>query len=66
MRLSADLIAQAVPHVNPIREWELQLRGCTIPAIENTGTTKVRCRGAALFCNVGTCSRDLVCPNRVA
>lgn len=40
MRLSADLIAQAVPHVNPIREWELQLRGCTIPAIENTGTTK--------------------------
>ena len=42
MRLTAELLSQAEPHVNPIQEWELQLRGCTIPTIENTGTTKVR------------------------
>lgn len=47
MRLTVDLLERVVPHVNPVREWELQLRGCKIPAIENTGGTKV-CVGPVL------------------
>mmetsp|Transcript_16034 Transcript_16034/g.51068 ORF Transcript_16034/g.51068 Transcript_16034/m.51068 type:complete len:240 (-) Transcript_16034:28-747(-) len=40
MRLTADLIAESRAFYNPLRERELDLRGCKIPLIENLGATK--------------------------
>ncbi|THH17403.1 hypothetical protein EW146_g3396 [Bondarzewia mesenterica] len=40
MKLTPELIAQAPSSLNPLKERELDLRGYTIPAIENLGVTK--------------------------
>jgi U2 small nuclear ribonucleoprotein A' len=40
MRLNADLISNANAYLNPLKERELNLRGYSIPAIENLGVTQ--------------------------
>lgn len=40
MRLSAELIGQAEQRPNPLGEWELVLRGYSIPTIEHLGVTR--------------------------
>ncbi|KAH7488626.1 hypothetical protein PRIC1_007260 [Phytophthora ramorum] len=40
MRLTADVILRAQVSINPLRERELNLRGCKAPAIENLGVTQ--------------------------
>ncbi|KJZ78036.1 U2 small nuclear ribonucleoprotein A' [Hirsutella minnesotensis 3608] len=37
MRLTADLVQEALSYLNPLKERELDLRGQRIPAIENLG-----------------------------
>ncbi|KAF9452566.1 L domain-like protein [Macrolepiota fuliginosa MF-IS2] len=40
MKLTPELLAQAVSGLNPVKERQLDLRGYKIPAIENLGITK--------------------------
>ncbi|KAI0304680.1 leucine-rich repeat-domain-containing protein [Russula brevipes] len=40
MKLTPELLAQAPSALNPVKERQLDLRGCKIPAIENLGVTK--------------------------
>ncbi|KAJ7630573.1 leucine-rich repeat-domain-containing protein [Roridomyces roridus] len=40
MKLTPELLAQAVSTMNPIKERQLDLRGYKIPAIENLGVTR--------------------------
>jgi len=40
MKLTPELLAQAVSGLNPVKERQLDLRGYKIPAIENLGVTK--------------------------
>lgn len=39
VRLTAELIEDSYQYMNPIREYELNLRGYKIGLIENLGTT---------------------------
>ena len=39
VRLTAELIEDSYQYLNPIREYELNLRGYKIGLIENMGTT---------------------------
>jgi hypothetical protein len=52
-RLTAELVASSPQFMNPLKERELDLRGNSIPAIENLGAARVR-RHACLDC--GRCS----------
>jgi hypothetical protein len=47
-RLTAELVASSPQFMNPLKERELDLRGNSIPAIENLGAARVRlaCRPA--------------------
>ncbi|KAF8528074.1 L domain-like protein [Hysterangium stoloniferum] len=40
MKLTPELIAQSPSYINPLKERQLELRGHSIPAIENLGVTK--------------------------
>ncbi|KAI8354651.1 leucine-rich repeat-domain-containing protein [Blakeslea trispora] len=40
MKLTADLLANSLSHINPLGQRELVLRDLKIPAIENLGVTK--------------------------
>lgn len=39
VRLTADVVSTSPQFLNPLREREIDLRGCKIPAIENLGAT---------------------------
>eukprot|EP00118_Oscarella_pearsei_P003849 m.15994 g.15994 ORF g.15994 m.15994 type:complete len:254 (+) comp26680_c0_seq2:1098-1859(+) len=39
VKLTPDLVANSPQFMNPVREWELDLRGNKIPVIENLGCT---------------------------
>ena len=41
-RLTAELVASSPQFMNPLKERELDLRGNSIPAIENLGAARVR------------------------
>ena len=41
-RLTAEVLAAAPSRMNPCDDYELDLRGLKIPAIENLGLTEVR------------------------
>ena len=45
-RLTAELVASSPQFMNPLKERELDLRGNSIPAIENLGAARVRCMPA--------------------
>ena len=40
MRITPDLVAACPQFTNPLREREIKLRACKIPAIENLGATQ--------------------------
>jgi len=46
-RLTAELVAGSPQFMNPLKERELDLRGNSIPAIENLGAARVRCNPCA-------------------
>lgn len=52
VKLTPDLILEAMQYFNPAKERELSLRGNKIPTIENLGVTSVRCRNllSCMFC----------------
>jgi U2 small nuclear ribonucleoprotein A' len=41
-RLTSELVASSPQFMNPLKERELDLRGNSIPAIENLGAARVR------------------------
>lgn len=62
MRLTAELVGRCTGRINAVREWELLLRGFKIPAIENTGTTKVQQQRASVYTTLRLClTRPLPC-----
>lgn len=52
-RLTAELLAAAPCRMNPCDDYELDLRGLRIPAIENLGLTEVR---GCLQCHAAPCT----------
>ena len=43
VKLTADVIEQSPQYTNPLRDREIDLRGCKISVIENLGATLVKC-----------------------